>query len=168
MEFPESSTTKFKLITTNLKTKIEEIFQNNKEINSLNLIVAFITLKGSRILLEWIKNYSLQNTKIKVLTGTYADFTHPDALELLSQQENILIKILDTFDDFKLHAKAYFIESPSLKLFILGSSNLTEGALTSNIEWNAIIEQFENPEYYAYCLEQFNYLWNNAIDLTKT
>ena len=63
MEFPESSTTKFKLITTNLKTKIEEIFQNNKEINSLNLIVAFITLKGSRILLEWIKNYSLQNSK---------------------------------------------------------------------------------------------------------
>jgi HKD family nuclease len=167
MDFPESSTTNFKLITTNLKTKIEEILENNRDLTSINLIVAFITYKGSRILLDWIKKYSLQNVRFKILTGTYADFTHPDALELLSDRENLSVKILDTIQDFKLHAKAYFIESPKKKLFILGSSNLTEGALTSNIEWNAIIDQFENQNYYEYCINQFSYLWNNAIDLTK-
>ena len=166
MDFPESSTTQFKLITTDLKTKFEQIFQDNNDIKSINLLVAFITYKGSLILLNWIKKFNLQNVHFNILTGTYADFTHPDALELLSKQKNMSVRIIDAVNNVKLHAKAYFIETNTKRFFILGSSNLTEGALTSNIEWNALIEQFENPDYYAYCVYQFTYLWNNAIELT--
>lgn len=103
--------------------------------------VAFITLGGVTMILEQLKGLERKGIKGKILTGDYLTFTQPKALEKILEFENIDLRILS---NEKFHAKGYFFRKGNLWTMIVGSSNLTQTALTVNFEWNLKINSLES------------------------
>ncbi|WP_426711369.1 DEAD/DEAH box helicase [Cetobacterium sp. SF1] len=125
--------------------------------------VAFITEGGVVSILEELKKLAKKNIKGKILTGDYLNFTEPKALKRLLEFPNIELKILSN-EDF--HAKGYFFRRGSLWNIIIGSSNLTQKALTTNFEWNLKISSSENGKILKDTVDNFKKLFEKIPLLT--
>ena len=65
------------------------------------------------------------------------DFSEPRALAKLNELSNITLKMYDVeAADNGFHTKGYIFKKEEVYRIILGSSNMTSAALTSNIEGN--------------------------------
>lgn len=96
------------------------------------IISAFITLDGAKSIKDWTHD----ETDVRIITGTYLDFSDPDAIAFLKTKYNLRI-IEDNTQP--LHAKAYYFKMKNKKsIVIVGSSNLTTTGLQRNIEWNSV------------------------------
>ena len=115
--------------------------------------VAFITEGGLALILEELKELENRNIKGKILTGDYLNFTEPKALKRLLNYKNIELKILSKE---KFHAKGYFFRKDNLWTLVVGSSNLTQTALTINFEWNLKVNSLENGKIARDILSSFN------------
>jgi superfamily II DNA or RNA helicase len=156
----------FQLITQDFLQEIEETLQDS-QITNLSILVAFVTKSGAMKLIEWIRSLQFLESTARVITGTYLEFTHPDALEMLLKEKNIDIRVIESREQ-NLHAKAFFFESNSGEgIIFIGSSNLTLSALKKNIEWNVKLSSFVNPDDYQQTKESFEELWKvaNSIDI---
>lgn len=114
--------------------------------------VAFITIGGLTLFLEEFKKLEDRNIPGKILTGDYLNFTEPKALDKLLSYKNIELKIIN---NKKFHPKAYFFRKGNLWTLIVGSSNLTQTALTVNLEWNLKINSLSNGKIVKSSLEKF-------------
>lgn len=101
--------------------------------------VAFITMGGITPLLQTFKELEARGIKGRILTTNYLMFTDPRALEKLAGLSNIEIKFFRTEEAGQtgFHTKGYIFDRGRLRSIIVGSSNLTQTALTVNQEWNA-------------------------------
>lgn len=100
--------------------------------------VAFVTRSGIATIINALEDIKLKNTqgagiKGKILVSQYLNFTDPEALKAILKYDFIELKI-DT--ESKFHAKTYLFRQGCHYTVIVGSSNLTDGALTHNAEWN--------------------------------
>ena len=144
--------------------------KNHKIITKLNahlddcdefiICVAFITLSGVTCILESLRRLEQKGIKGKILTGCYLNFTEPKALERLQQFSNIEIRVI-TSQNF--HAKGFFFQKNKNWQMIIGSSNLTQSALTTNIEWNVSFNSDLNTQNQI--LNEFVKLYNEAYPL---
>ena len=134
----------------------------NDQLNNCDefiISVAFVTLSGVLCILESLRQLQANNIKGKILTGCYLNFTEPKALDTLLEFNNIELKILDK-ENF--HAKGFFFRNKQSWQVILGSSNLTQAALTVNSEWNILFEANQNDEIIKQALSEFNKLFSQA------
>ncbi len=154
----------FEVITREFIQELELNF-SKMNVTSLCILVAFITKSGARKLIEWTRNLNSLRKSVRIITGTYLEFTHPEALELLQQEGNISIRIIDSSEG-NLHAKAFFFELDSGEgIIYVGSSNLTSAALSKNIEWNVKLSSFVTPEDYTNTRSHFEELWLVAREI---
>jgi len=139
-----------------LCNKEEKIVINlRKELENCDefiISVAFITEGGLSLILEQLKELENKNVKGKILTGDYLNFTEPKALKRLLKYKNVELKILSKE---KFHAKGYFFRKGNLWTLIIGSSNLTQTALTINFEWNLKINSLEDGKITKDILNSF-------------
>lgn len=124
--------------------------------------VAFITESGVVMLLEQLQLLDNKGISGKILTGDYLNFTEPKALERLFAFKNIEIKLLNA----NLHAKGYFFRKNNIWNLIVGSSNLTQKALTTNIEWNLKISSLATGGTFKDIIQEFNQHFDSASKLT--
>lgn len=106
--------------------------------DQFQISVAFITMGGITPLLQTLRELEKKGIKGEILTTNYLNFSEPKALEKLNKLTNITLKMYDTEaagDGF--HTKGYIFVKDELYRIIIGSSNMTKTALTSNREWNA-------------------------------
>lgn len=132
--------------------------------------VAFITMSGLTPLLQTLKELERKEIPGEILTTNYLNFSEPKALAKLNQLKNITIKMYDiesTNNGF--HTKGYIFKKGEIYRIILGSSNITSSALTSNIEWNTKIISTEQGEVACDIKKEFCSLWNSqyALDFEK-
>lgn len=113
---------------------------------------AFITEGGIALILEQLRILEEKGIRGKILTGDYLDFTEPKALKRLLKYKNIELKILPKE---KFHAKGYFFRHGNMWTMIIGSSNLTQTALTVNFEWNLKINSLTEGKTAKDILENF-------------
>lgn len=113
---------------------------------------AFITEGGVALILEQLRILEEKGIRGKILTGDYLDFTEPKALKRLLKYKNIELKILPKE---KFHAKGYFFRHGNMWTMIIGSSNLTQTALTVNFEWNLKINSLTEGKTAKDILENF-------------
>ena len=131
------------------------IIDLRKELESCDefiISVAFITEGGLSLILEQLRILEEKGVKGKILTGDYLNFTQPKALKRLLKYKNIELKILS---NEKFHAKGYFFKKGDVWSMIIGSSNLTQTALTVNFEWNLKINSFEKGKSAKEILNNF-------------
>ncbi len=125
--------------------------------------VAFITLGGITPLLQTLQELERKGIKGKILTTDYLTFTDPAALEKLHSLKNIEIKMFsvdNVVEDF--HTKGYIFKSNGMYRIIVGSSNMTHNALTTNHEWNSKIISSAHGEYAENIVKQFEALWTSV------
>lgn len=130
--------------------------------NEFQISVAFITLGGIEPLLQTLKVLEKKNIPGKILTTNYLNFSEPKALKKLNELNNITIKMYDVDEkDHGFHTKGYIFKKEELYRIIIGSSNMTKSALTTNLEWNTKIVSTERGEVAEDIIKEFDKLWNS-------
>ena len=125
--------------------------------------VAFITQSGLICLKEVLAHLNKKNIKGCILTTDYLCFTEPKALRELQQFANLEIRI---YTQGNFHTKGYIFRHADYYSLIIGSSNLTQGALKANKEWNLKVSSTEQEAICRDTLQEFRRMWENAMPLT--
>lgn len=128
--------------------------------------VAFITMSGLTPLLQTLRELEKKKIRGEILTTNYLNFSEPRALEKLHSLSNITLKMYDVeAAEEGFHTKGYIFKKEEIYRIIIGSSNITSAALTSNIEWNTKLVSTEQGELAQNIVEEFNMLWNSRYAL---
>jgi len=143
-----------------LSTILEEL----RLCESFFLSVAFVTSGGVTSLIGTLLDLELKGVKGKILVSEYLNFTEPEALKKLLKLTNVELKIARDND---FHSKGFLFTHASYYSIIIGSSNLTQGALTKNKEWNLKVTAHKDSELFKKTIEEFNKVFSNAqpVDL---
>ena len=129
--------------------------------------VAFITMSGITPLLQTLKELENKNIPGEILTTNYLNFSEPGALKKLNDLSNITLKMYDVeAADEGFHTKGYIFRKDEIYRIILGSSNITSAALTSNREWNTKLISTEQGEMAKEIVAEFKELWNSPYALS--
>lgn len=130
--------------------------------DSFSISVAFITMGGITPLLQTLRTLEDKGIHGKILTTDYLAFSDPKALDKLATFSNIELKMYlvpDTKNGF--HTKGYIFQSNEIYKILIGSSNMTNTALTTNREWNTKIVSTKSGEFVSEMLDEFEELWNH-------
>ncbi len=119
--------------------------------------VAFITSSGMQVLAPILSDLRERGIKGRVLTSTYQNFNNPEALRKLLEYPNIEARVYQG----DLHAKGYFFNKKHLSTVIIGSSNLTQKALTCNKEWNVLFRSYASGSMLLEAKEEYDKLWDD-------
>ena len=162
-------------ISSNLAYKPQFVSNNYKEgrkvISSIEdellaceefaISVAFITLGGITPLLQTFRELEQRGIPGKILTTDYLTFSDPKALRILANFKNIELKMFVTENAKEgFHTKGYIFKKEEMYRIIVGSSNMTLSALTTNREWNTKIISKKQGEYTQNVVKEFDQLWN--------
>lgn len=129
--------------------------------------VAFITMSGITPLLQTLKELENKNIPGEILTTNYLNFSEPGALKKLNNLSNITLKMYDVeAADEGFHTKGYIFRKDEIYRIIIGSSNITSAALTSNREWNTKLISTEQGEMAKEIVAEFKELWNSPYALS--
>ena len=143
-----------------LTTLIKEL----NECDAFYFSVAFITNSGIASIINVLKELEEKGVKGKIIASQYQNFTQPQALRRLKAFSNIELKIV-TEDNF--HAKSYIFRKGTRFTLIIGSSNLTQNALSYNKEWNLKVSSAEDGDLLKYTMKEFNRTFDGAIEVTE-
>lgn len=153
-----------KLLSNKNEKIIGTLRRELEECDEFIISVAFITESGVTMILEQLRSLNERGVKGQILTGDYLTFTQPKALKKLMEFENIDIRLVS---EEKFHAKGYFFRKKDIWTMIIGSSNLTQTALTVNFEWNLKISSLKDGKIAKNILENFYNIFNSVSKLTE-
>lgn len=156
-----------KLIVNNYKKGSKVISYLIKELSNCNefcFSVAFVTNSGINLLLNSLKELEQKGVHGRVLTTNYLNFNEPNALRRLLKFKNLDVRV---YDDGNFHSKGYIFKNNNCYNFIIGSSNLSQEALTLNEEWNLKVTSLADGELLRDTINEFNEAWQKSSILTE-
>lgn len=122
--------------------------------------VAFIRFSGVQPLLDVFKELEDRKIPGRILTTTYMQGTEPKALRRLTEFQNIKTRVyLPNLRGF--HSKGYIFNHSSHSEVMIGSSNLTQPALGSNVEWNMLTRVEPSSSLLTEVRREFETQWND-------
>lgn len=134
--------------------------------DKFDISVAFITDGGIEPLLQTLKILEMRGIEGRILTTDYLEFSDPKALRKLASFKNIELKMFMSEEAGEgFHTKGYMFKNNDIYKIIIGSSNMTQKALSVNREWNTKIVSTEQGEYVKEILNEFERLWNSKYSL---
>lgn len=143
---------------------LKGLFANCK---SFCLSVAFISFSGYQLLIDTLTEMEEKGIKGKVLTSDYLGFTDPVSINRLHQFKNIQLKMYQVNQKTAgFHSKGYIFEYDDCYKILIGSANITQSALKSNIEWNLQIISKKDNKVVENILKEFDILMNQATTVT--
>lgn len=133
---------------------------------SFSFSVAFVTQSGLAPLLQVLKELEEKGVPGRVLTTDYLAFSEPRALEKLASYSNIEVRMYrsqGSSENVGFHTKGYmFSYDDGTCRALIGSSNLTNSALTVNKEWNTQFTSTLQGEILSELTEEYEELWSEA------
>lgn len=134
--------------------------------DQFQISVAFITMGGITPLLQILQELEEKGIKGEILTTNYLSFSEPEALKKLNALSNITLKMYDVDKSGEgFHTKGYIFRKAEIYRIIIGSSNITKTALTTNREWNTRIVSTSQGEMSKSVVDEFYELWNSKYAL---
>lgn len=164
-----------KILTNNQNRQVkilENLLFELEECDEFFFSVAFITNSGIACLIDTLEKLKNKNIKGKILASQYQNFTEPRALKRLLDFPNIELKIITS--DYNFHAKGYLFHkfnkdnSNDNYTMIIGSSNLTQSALTVNREWNVQLSSMKDGALIKQMQTELEETWKDATPVTPT
>lgn len=165
-----------KILTNNQKQQVkvlESLLSELKNCDEFFFSVAFVTNSGIACLADALMELQNRNIKGKILASQYQNFTEPRALRRLLKFPNIEVKIITA--DYNFHAKGYLFHRKSDTErnqednynMIIGSSNLTQTALTVNREWNVQLSSMKNGALIKQMQQELEQAWEDATPVNE-
>ncbi|MBP1919356.1 DUF3427 domain-containing protein [Youngiibacter multivorans] len=128
--------------------------------------VAFVTKSGVTSLIETLKELDEKGVKGRIIASQYQNFSDPAALRTLMGFGNIDLRII-TEEQGKMHTKGYIFRKGNEYSIIVGSSNLTQSALSVNKEWNLKVTSTNEGALLLETLHEFEQLAKKSIKVDE-
>ena len=146
------------------KKVITDIENALLDCDTFDISVAFIALSGLASIRETLHKLKVQNKKGRIITSTYLGFNEPKMFKDLLKYPNIEVRVYDDHHGF--HSKGYIFQKNSNYWAIVGSSNLTQSALSLNQEWNVYVSSHKQNDTIKQIQDEFENQWQKSIPLT--
>jgi superfamily II DNA or RNA helicase/HKD family nuclease len=134
--------------------------------DTCDIAVSFLLDSGARCIVEHLKDFLDRGGRARVLVGDYLDVTEPIALRRLADLDgNLSLKVYEARTK-GFHLKSYvFVNGPEGVAFV-GSSNLSQPALTTSIEWNYKVVSSHDTHGFREIRDGFEILFNNPASVS--
>lgn len=131
--------------------------------DEVDLICAFVGYRGIEALRDELRALAERNGRIRVITSTYLGSTSGKALDDLVRL-GADVRVNYQGQATKLHAKAWLFRRPGeLDTAFVGSSNLSEAALFTGLEWNVRLARADAPGVFQRIQHVFDTYWNTPV-----
>lgn len=132
--------------------------------DSFDFCVAFVGESGLQPLVDVLAELKRRGVRGRLLTSTYLNFNSPATFKKLLEYDNIEVRVFQG----NLHAKGYVFDRDETSTVIVGSSNLTQMALTCNKEWNVLFRSYDKGGLLRSVRNEFAELWNSSSTTVLT
>ena len=162
---PETSLLESTLFTGSKQepTMLSEIKKEIVSADSVDLLISFIKWSAIVKIYKDLKEFtSREGTKLRIIATTYMKATDYKAIVELSKLPNTEVRINYETNQMRMHAKTYiFKRNTGFSTVYIGSSNLSNPALTEGLEWNLKVTEQESFDIVKKCEVTFESYWNS-------
>lgn len=126
-------------------TLVSQVKQELLSADSVDILVSFIKWSGIRIIKEELETLT-RDRDLRVVTTSYLGATDIKAIKYLLDLPNTELWVSFDTKRTRLHAKAYmFHRKTGYSTAYIGSSNISNPAMTDGLEWNVKLCEVDSP-----------------------
>jgi superfamily II DNA or RNA helicase/diadenosine tetraphosphate (Ap4A) HIT family hydrolase len=116
---------------------LQHLLPHIDQSQSIDLVVSFVLDSGVRLIKPRLQELLDRGGRLRLVTGDYLDVTDPNALRRLLDLNGDVNQWIFEAAQTSFHPKSWIFHFPGDGgIAIVGSSNLSESALRSGVEWN--------------------------------